>query len=46
MSADLGETPNAQRLAKSNPYSVEGLMQSKSKFPTQYLATPGLENQV
>ena len=33
------------RLAKSNPYSVEGLMQSKSKFSTQYSTTPGFKKQ-
>ena len=33
----------AARLAKSNPYSVEGLMQSKSKFSTQYSTTPGFK---
>ena len=30
------------RLAKSNPYSVEGLMHCKSKFAKQYSTTPGL----
>ena len=46
MSADLGETPNAQRLAKSNPCSVEGLLQHKSKFLAQYLITPGFKKQI
>ena len=44
-SADLGENPNAQRLAKSNPYSVEGLLQRKNKFLMQYSTTPGLKKQ-
>ena len=46
VSADLGETPNAQRLAKSNPCSVEGLLQRKSKFLAQYLITPGFKKQI
>ena len=33
------------RLAKSNPYSVEGWMQSKSKFSTQYSTTPCFKKQ-
>ena len=44
--ADLGETPNAQRLAKSNPYSVEGLMQSNNKFLLQYSITPDFKSEV
>ena len=46
MSADLGETPNAQRLAKSNPCSVEGLLQRNRKFPAQYLIPPGFKNKL
>ena len=38
--ADLGETPNAQRLAKSNPCRAEGLLQRKNKFARQYSTTP------
>ena len=45
-SADLGEDPNAQRLAKSNPYSVERLMLSKSKIAKQYSTAPGFKNKL
>ena len=36
----------AARLAKSNPYSVEGLLQRKSKFAKQYSTPPGFKNKL
>ena len=36
----------AARLAKSNPYSVEGLLQSKNKFAKQYSTTPGFKSKL
>ena len=45
-SRDLGETPNAQRLAKLNPCSAEGLMQRKKSLQSSTRLLQAFKNQV